>query len=136
MLGSWVALDDERLHEEMARIEGRRLSPIDAVHARRLFAAALETPGGLKVQTIHAFCARLLRANALDAQDIFTRLGRADVGWQALAVAGKASRLAGDENAAREFFNRAATSLTQFEQSLGADSRSYDSRPDVQWLRS
>src|SRR5262249_56202560 len=27
---------------------------------RRLFAMALETPGGLKVQTIHAFCARLL----------------------------------------------------------------------------
>src|SRR5215471_18995187 len=28
--------------------------------ARRLFAMALETPGGLKVQTIHAFCTRLL----------------------------------------------------------------------------
>src|SRR5207244_704527 len=30
------------------------------VLARRLFAMALETPGGLKVQTIHAFCTRLL----------------------------------------------------------------------------
>src|SRR5258708_12309078 len=29
--------------------------------ARRLFAAALETPGGLKVQTIHAFCTRILQ---------------------------------------------------------------------------
>ena len=28
--------------------------------ARRLFAFALDTPGGLKVQTIHAFCTRLL----------------------------------------------------------------------------
>ena len=28
--------------------------------ARKLFARTLETPGGLKIQTIHAFCERLL----------------------------------------------------------------------------
>ncbi|HJQ32010.1 MAG TPA: protein kinase [Pyrinomonadaceae bacterium] len=76
------------------------------------------------------------RAAALEAQERFTRFGGADVGWQALAVAGLASRLAGDENAAREYFDRAATSLAQFEESLGADAKSYGSRPDVQWLRS
>ncbi len=35
--------------------------------ARRLFASALETPGGLKVQTIHAFCTRLLHQFPFEA---------------------------------------------------------------------
>ena len=37
------------------------------VHARRLFAQALDTPGGLKVQTIHAFCTRLLHQFPFEA---------------------------------------------------------------------
>jgi tetratricopeptide (TPR) repeat protein/tRNA A-37 threonylcarbamoyl transferase component Bud32 len=76
------------------------------------------------------------RASALEAQGLFTRFGGGDFGWQSLALAGLASRLAGDENAAREYFGRAATSLAQFEESLGADARTYRLRPDVQWLRS
>ncbi|HEX8335191.1 MAG TPA: protein kinase [Pyrinomonadaceae bacterium] len=75
------------------------------------------------------------RDAALRAQEIFTRLGRADSEWRALAVAGKASRLAGDQNAAREYLTRAADSLSQLEQSLGDDAVSYRARPDVQWLR-
>jgi tetratricopeptide (TPR) repeat protein/tRNA A-37 threonylcarbamoyl transferase component Bud32 len=75
------------------------------------------------------------RDAAVRAQEIYTRLGRADSEWRALAVAGKASRLAGDQNAAREYFSRAAASLSQLEQSLGADAASYRARPDVQWLR-
>ena len=35
--------------------------------ARRLFAKALETPGGLKIQTIHAFCERLLHEFPFEA---------------------------------------------------------------------
>ncbi|SFH81319.1 double-strand break repair helicase AddA [Albimonas pacifica] len=35
--------------------------------ARKLFAEALETPGGLKIQTIHAFCASLLRRFPLES---------------------------------------------------------------------
>ena len=35
--------------------------------ARRLFARALETPGGLKIQTIHAFCERLLHQFPFEA---------------------------------------------------------------------
>jgi hypothetical protein len=75
------------------------------------------------------------RASALHALDIVNRLGRADTQWRALALAGKASRLAGDQDAAREYFNRAAATLAQFEQSLGADAAGYRSRPDIQWLR-
>ena len=35
--------------------------------ARRLFAEALETPGGLKIQTIHAFCEAILHQFPLEA---------------------------------------------------------------------
>ena len=35
--------------------------------ARTLFAYALETPGGLKIQTLHAFCESLLRRFPLEA---------------------------------------------------------------------
>ena len=35
--------------------------------ARRLFARAVETPGGLKIETIHAFCERLLHLVPFEA---------------------------------------------------------------------
>lgn len=38
-----------------------------ARQARRLFAGAIETPGGLKIQTIHAFCSSILRRFPLEA---------------------------------------------------------------------
>src|SRR3954470_3400258 len=59
-LGRWTAFDDAKLDAEIAAIEGRRPDAARRIRARRLFAEALDTPGGLKVQTIHAFCARLL----------------------------------------------------------------------------
>ena len=39
----------------------------DLGRARALFAQALETPGGLKIQTIHAFCERLLQRFPVEA---------------------------------------------------------------------
>ena len=39
---------------------GERPTPDRLRRARRLFARAVETPGGLKIETIHAFCERLL----------------------------------------------------------------------------
>ena len=44
-----------------------RSTPSDSRERARLFAAALETPGGLKVQTIHAFCTRLLQQFPFEA---------------------------------------------------------------------
>ncbi len=35
--------------------------------ARRLFALVLDTPGGIKISTIHAFCQTLLRRFPLEA---------------------------------------------------------------------
>jgi ATP-dependent helicase/nuclease subunit A len=66
-LGEWVRLDDAALAERIAELEGREAEPHQLVRARRLFATALETPGGLKIQTIHAFCEAVLHRFPLEA---------------------------------------------------------------------
>src|SRR6201995_3563470 len=60
-LGHWVTLDDAAL--DAAIIDAGVANPDRRLRktARELFAQALETPGGLKVQTIHALCTRLLQ---------------------------------------------------------------------------
>jgi len=59
-LRRWTALDDVELDAAIKRISNIQPDAARRTLARRLFAMALETPGGLKVQTIHAFCTRLL----------------------------------------------------------------------------
>ena len=66
-LAAWTALDDDALDAEIAKIDGRAPDPQRRLRARRLFARALDTPGGLKVQTIHAFCTRLLHQFPFEA---------------------------------------------------------------------
>ncbi|WP_306114887.1 MULTISPECIES: double-strand break repair helicase AddA [unclassified Roseovarius] len=67
-LGEWAMLSDPELTGQLVQlglpggIGGERLQD-----ARRLFARAIETPGGLKIQTIHSFCAALLRRFPLEA---------------------------------------------------------------------
>ena len=48
-------------------LEGERPTPAQLRLARRLFARAVETPGGLKIETIHAFCERLLHLVPFEA---------------------------------------------------------------------
>jgi ATP-dependent helicase/nuclease subunit A len=67
-LAAWIALDDAGLDKALAEIGVKRVDAARRAHARRLFAAALETPGGLKVQTIHAFCTRLLHQFPFEAR--------------------------------------------------------------------
>ncbi len=66
-LGHWVTLDDAAL--DTAIIEAGVPNPARTLRktARQLFAQALETPGGLKVQTIHALCTRLLQQFPFEA---------------------------------------------------------------------
>src|SRR6185437_6923732 len=66
-LSHWIALDDDALDREMRAIGETAIGPARRARARRLFAAALEAPGGLKVQTIHAFCTRLLHQFPFEA---------------------------------------------------------------------
>lgn len=69
LLGRWSVSQDEDLRKELAELEGKPLDGYDRdlSEARKLFALALETPGGLKIQTIHAFCEKLLRRFPLEA---------------------------------------------------------------------
>lgn len=66
-LRRWTTLDDEALDAEIVRTDGGEPGPLRRAQARRLFAQALETPGGLKIQTIHAFCGALLHAFPFEA---------------------------------------------------------------------
>lgn len=67
-LGDWAMLADDKLRSDLARLgEDTALGKADLAKARRLFARALETPGGLRIQTIHSFCATLLRRFPLEA---------------------------------------------------------------------
>jgi ATP-dependent helicase/nuclease subunit A len=66
-LSEWTRLDDAALAKELKEIEGRPPRPGELVTARRLFSRALETPGGQKIQTIHAFCERLLHLFPFEA---------------------------------------------------------------------
>ena len=63
-LGGWAVTADPELAMKLIELNE---SPEDLSRARRLFARALETPGGLKIQTIHAFCEKLLRRFPLEA---------------------------------------------------------------------
>ncbi|MBX5040582.1 double-strand break repair helicase AddA [Rhizobium lentis] len=66
-LADWVVLDDADLSRRIMQIEGAAPDALKLAEARRLFAKALETPGGLKIQTIHAFCEALLHQFPLEA---------------------------------------------------------------------
>ena len=66
-LAEWTTLDDAALDERISLVTGKTPDSAERAVARRLFANALEAPGGLKVQTIHAFCTRLLHQFPFEA---------------------------------------------------------------------
>ncbi|WP_375466100.1 double-strand break repair helicase AddA, partial [uncultured Methylobacterium sp.] len=66
-LGRWVTLDDAALSAELAGLTGAAPSRGRLDAARRLFARAVETPGGLKIETLHALCERLLHMFPFEA---------------------------------------------------------------------
>jgi ATP-dependent helicase/nuclease subunit A len=89
-LGHWVTLDDSALDAEIRNAGIAHPDSKVRMRARELFACALETPGGLKVQTIHALCTRLLqqfpfeanvpaRFNVLDDRDQNEMMERASL---------------------------------------------------------
>jgi ATP-dependent helicase/nuclease subunit A len=66
-LAGWATLSDVELIAKIVEIENARPDAARLARARRLFAEALETPGGLKIQTIHAFCEAVLHQFPLEA---------------------------------------------------------------------
>ncbi|MEC9344519.1 MAG: double-strand break repair helicase AddA [Pseudomonadota bacterium] len=67
ILGKWVTCDPEALEALLNEVLNRPPEPGEMARARTLFALALDTPGGLKIQTIHAFCEALLHQFPLEA---------------------------------------------------------------------
>lgn len=65
-LSKWATLNDEALSKAIEEMEGAVPQHEKLNAARQLFARALETPGGLKIQTIHAFCEALLHQFPLE----------------------------------------------------------------------
>ena len=68
-LGSWAMLEEAALRKQLGDLGVEGFVDRDTLaRARRLFARAIETPGGLKIQTIHSFCASLLRRFPIEAR--------------------------------------------------------------------
>ena len=66
-LGKWAREDDESLARSLEGLTGAPADGETMSRARRLFTDVLEVPGGMKIQTIHAFCQSLLRPFPVDA---------------------------------------------------------------------
>ena len=63
-LAKWTRADDTTLAADIVEV-GAAGADLDA--ARKLFARVIETPGGLKIQTLHAFCERVLHLFPFEA---------------------------------------------------------------------
>ena len=100
--------------------------PAQLASAQSAFAAALLLAGD----------SRSAATNALQAQEVFARLGQIESEWQALLIAAQASENLGDKNQARDYAMRAKDTFSKLEQRWGSeDYKSYLSRPDIQRFR-
>ena len=68
VLRDWATLPDEAVESALRDLLGARPDDTQKQRARRLFAEVLDTPGGLRIDTIHAFCQSLLRRFPLEAR--------------------------------------------------------------------
>ena len=66
-LGEWALLSDDLLAARLITIGADPPDQEALRKTRTLFAQALETPGGLKIQTIHSFCQHILARFPVEA---------------------------------------------------------------------
>ena len=66
-LGKWAVMPPEILRAELGILLQREAGKSEQDAARRLFADVVDTPGGLKIMTIHAFCQSVLSRFPLEA---------------------------------------------------------------------
>ena len=66
-LAQWTSLSDGALAKAIVESGADAPGPSDLIFARQLFARTIESPGGLKIQTLHAFAERLLRLFPFEA---------------------------------------------------------------------
>ena len=87
-LGAWAMKPDDDLRRDLLELGEDEMTTPRLARARQLFARAIESPGGLRIQTIHSFCGSLLRRFPLEAgvppayaekDDRAARLMRSDI---------------------------------------------------------
>ena len=66
-LAEWTSLGDDALAKDIIDCGAPEPGSQELSFARQLFARTIETPGGLKIQTLHAFSERLLRLFPFEA---------------------------------------------------------------------
>ena len=66
-LGRWTRATDGELASQIEAILDAPPTAEQVKRARRLFALVLDTPGGLKIQTVHSFCQSVLGRFPLEA---------------------------------------------------------------------
>lgn len=67
-LSKWVILSEEDLIKDIIKLTDKAPSKDEITLARKLFATVIDTPDGLKIQTIHSFCQNLMKRFPLEAQ--------------------------------------------------------------------
>ena len=115
-LSEWTALDDAALAARLADTGATKIDAKTLVFARRLFARTVETPGGLKIHTIHGFCERLLHlfpfeANVPGRFEVLDDLGQAEL--LALARREALASAERDKGALGEALRRLAAETSQ-----------------------
>ena len=71
-LSKWSVIADEKLEKNLYDLLGKDIKSKELLEkykkiARTLFATLLDTPGGIKIQTIHSFCQETLKRFPLEA---------------------------------------------------------------------
>ena len=71
-LSQWAIADDDTLEQELIKLYGilpknEKQTENLKIKARKLFAVTLDTPGGIKIQTIHSFCQEILKRFPIEA---------------------------------------------------------------------
>lgn len=66
-LARWAVMEEGKLAEDLSALIGGAADAVTLREARRLFARVLDTPGGLKIMTIHSFCQSVLKRFPVEA---------------------------------------------------------------------
>lgn len=67
ILKQWAVCSEQELVKSLENLTGEVPDSDYLTRARRLFASVLETPGGMKIMTIHGFCQTVLNRFPLEA---------------------------------------------------------------------
>lgn len=66
-VGEWAICSDQKLADDLRALRENNVTEDHMMRARILFDLVLESPGGLKIQTLHSFCQSLLKRFPLES---------------------------------------------------------------------